>query len=170
MGGRDNPAASIDNAIIMAVASDQNAFLSPHVGGNARRLVIAHASLGMEADRPDLGIRLRGGKRPMGEDQERLAVGNICQAVAAGVSLFVRDMSLGRLTVGVIQSALDSRGHGGRQRMKLLIDHWVCPESERSSRGSRRETETRFYPVFAIKFRDSAGGIIAYILGGWFKI
>ncbi len=117
-------AGAIDDAIFCIVALDQI------IGGALQHLghllpVMAGAFVGAQKDRAEFGIGLRRGKGPVGEDQHLRALGDVAQAMAAGVATAVGNAALGCLAVGVWSSRLQSAGGvagkgGNFQHMSLL--------------------------------------------------
>ena len=91
LASRHDLSAAIENAIVGLVAADQQ--LVPvggqELGRHAGTFVVARARRGVDKDRPDLSVGLKLGKRPVGQHEERIARGDVLQAVAAKISIAV---------------------------------------------------------------------------------
>ena len=117
-GSGDDLSGAVDNAVVAAVAAYQQRRPGKKHRGNARLGRMARTAAGVQEDGPEFGIGLGRRKRPVGEDQIRLAPGHLSEAMPAGqngtgspeaMSEKSQVLNLAAQS-NVIISALDARG------------------------------------------------------------
>ncbi len=155
--GRNHAAGAVDDAVVVIIAAHDVLGAAQERG--KRFAAAAFASMGVQEDRPELGIGLQRRERAVGEDQHLLAFAHRLHAVAAGFAAGCRP-PLRPLAVGVRGAVLqranevriqcnEANGHLRSPMVSVAGESAGLRAPRRPETGSHRFRRRRLRPAAA---------------------